>query len=140
MARDVNVKTLFLAEGEKHVLEALHLLLAQQAEYEILGEVRSAERLLAHVCQHSPDAILLDWHLPGFHPHRLIPTLRECCPITKLIALSVKPEYEKAAKQYGLDGFISKQIPAESLLQALSAILFDEEITVQTNAHGTNGN
>lgn len=125
--RNRDVKTLFLAEGEKHVLEALLLLLTQQAEYEVLGEARSAERLLAGVCELSPDAILLDWHLPGFHPHRLIPTLRECCPSTKLVALSVKPEHEKAAKEYGLDGFISKQIPAESLLQTLSAILWGKE-------------
>jgi two-component system, NarL family, invasion response regulator UvrY len=140
LARDVDTKTLFLAEGEKHVLEALRLLLTQQAEYEVLGEARSAERLLAQVCHHSPDAILLDWHLPGFHPHRLILTLRECCPTAQLVALSVKPEHEKAAKEYGLDGFISKQIPAESFLQALSAILSDEKKRLQANEHRTNGN
>jgi len=117
------VKTVFLAEGERHVLEALRLVLEQQADVEILGEARSAESLLAHACKLSPDAILLDWNLTGFHPQRLIPTLRDCCPAAKLVALSVKPEHEKAAREYGLDGFISKQVPPESFLASLNTII-----------------
>jgi DNA-binding NarL/FixJ family response regulator len=120
---ETNVKTVFLAEGERHVLDALRLLLEQQADYEILGEARSAESLLAHACKLAPDAILLDWNLPGFHPQRLIRTLREYCPASKLVALSVKPEDEKAAKEYGLDGFLSKQLPPESLVASLNAII-----------------
>lgn len=118
-----NKKTIFLAEGERHVLEALRLVFEQQTDFEILGEARSAESLLAHACKLSPDAILLDWNLPGFYPQRLIPTLRECCPAAKLVALSVKPEHEKLTREYGLDGFISKQLPPESFLASLNAIL-----------------
>jgi len=117
------MKTIFLAEGEKHVLDALLLLFEQQPDYEILGEARSAEGLLAHACKVSPDAILLDWNLPGFHPQRLIPTLRECCPAAKLVALSVKPEHEKLAKEYGLDGFISKHLPPEAFLASLNKVI-----------------
>lgn len=121
--KEINVKTVFLAEGERHVLEALRLVLEQQADFMILGEARSAESLLAHACKLSPDAILLDWHLPGFHPQRLIPTLRECCPVAKIVALSVQPEHEKLTREYGLDGFISKQLPPESFLASLNAII-----------------
>jgi DNA-binding NarL/FixJ family response regulator len=121
--KETNVKTVFLAEGERHVLEALRLVLEQRTDFEILGEARSAESLLAHACKMSPDAILLDWNLPGFHPQRLIPALRECCPAAKLVALSVKPEHEKVANEYGLDGFISKQLPPESFLASLNTII-----------------
>lgn len=114
---------MFLAEGERHVLDALRLALEQQTDFEIVGEARSAEGLLAHACRISPDAILLDWNLPGFHPPRLIPALRACCPATVLVALSVKPEHEKSAKEYRLDGFISKQLPPEAFLSSLKDIL-----------------
>lgn len=124
-----SMKTVFLAEGEKHVLEALRLVLEQQARFEIVGEARSAESLLAHVCKLSPDVILLDWNLPGFHPQRLISTLRECCPSTKLAALSIKPEHEKLAHEFGMDGFISTQISPESFLASLKAIL--EQLNTQ---------
>jgi len=113
------VKTIFLAEGEKHVREALRLMMEQRADVKIVGEARSVEGLLAQVCQHAPDAILLDWNLPGIHHQRLIHTLRECCPAARLVALSVKPEHEKAAGEYGMDGFISKQLPAESFMDSL---------------------
>ncbi len=115
--------TIFLAEGERHVLEALRLVLEQQTDYEIRGETQSAESLLARACQLSPAVILLDWNLPGFNPQRLVPALCECCPSAKLVALSVKPEQEKVIKDYGLDGFLSKQLPPEAFLASLNAIL-----------------
>ncbi|HNS02401.1 MAG TPA: response regulator transcription factor [Anaerolineae bacterium] len=118
------MKTILLAESEKHVLDALHLAIEQRAEMKVVGEARSAESLLAQVCQKAPDVILLDWKLPGLHPQRLIGALREWSPAVKLIAFSVQPEHEKAAKDYGLDGFISKQLPGDSFIAALVQILF----------------
>lgn len=117
------MKTIFLAEGEKHVLESLSIWMEQQADIKIAGEARSAETLLAQVCQHAVDVILLDWNLPGIHHQRLIRTLRECCPAAKLVALSVKPEDERSAKEYGMDGFISKQLSAELFMASLHSIL-----------------
>ncbi|MBE2233649.1 MAG: response regulator transcription factor [Anaerolinea sp.] len=118
-----HMKTILLAESEKHVLDALRLAIEQRAELKVVGEARSAESLLAQVCQHAPDIILLDWNLPGLCPQRLIHTLRGCCPATILAALSVKPEDEQAVREHGLDGFISKQLPAESFIAALNQIL-----------------
>lgn len=114
------MKTIFLAEGERHVLDALRLMLEEKSDLEILGEAQSAEILLTKVCKNAPDIILLDWDLPGIHHLRLIAGLRACCPAAQLIALSVKPEYEKPAKEYGLDGFISKQLSAEAFMESLN--------------------
>lgn len=117
------MKTILLAESEKHVLDALRLAIEQRAEMKVVGEARSAESLLAQACQHAPDIILLDWGLPGLHPQRLICALRGCCPVTTLVALSVKPEDEKTVVEHGLDGFISKQLSGESFIVALNQIL-----------------
>lgn len=120
--RENDVKTVFLAESEKHVLDALRLTIGQQEEMTVVGVAHSAETLLAQVCRRAPDIILLDWNLPGIHHQRLIHTLRECCPAAKLVAVSVKPEDEQAAREHGMDGFISKQLPAESFIASLNAI------------------
>ena len=120
---EADVTVIFLAEGEEHVRQALRLMLEQEPDVQIIGQARSVESLLAQVCRQSPDAILLDWNLPGLHPQRLIRTLRECCPAAQLVALSVKPEDEKAANEYGVDGFISLQLPAESFMASLASIL-----------------
>ena len=103
------VKTIFLAEGENHVRAALRLQIGLLTEYQISGEADHTEGLLAQVCQQPPDIILLDWHLPGINPHRLIQTLRKHCPDTILAATSVKPEDQKSAISYGIDVFLSKQ-------------------------------
>lgn len=117
------MKKVFIAETEKHVLMALILLLEEQGEFSITGSARSAESLLAQVCEQPSDVILLDWNLPGLYPKRLIRTMRECCPEITLIAFSVNPEHENEAKEYGLDGFISKHLSAELFIGSLMDII-----------------
>jgi len=114
------VKTIFLAEGENHVRAALRLQIELLAEYQISGEADHTEGLLAQVCQQPPDILLLDWHLPGINPHRLIQTLRKHCPDTILVATSVKPEDQKSAISFGMDEFLSKQhSPADFITRLL---------------------
>lgn len=121
------MKTIFLAESERHVLDALHLLLEEQADFEIVGEAQSAEVLLTQVSRTTPDVILFDWNLPGLHPQRFVPALREGCPSAKLLAISVKPEDEKIVKKFNLDLFISKQLPPDEFLKLLKMITHDKE-------------
>jgi DNA-binding NarL/FixJ family response regulator len=117
------MKSIFIAESEKHVREALRLVLDTRTDFKIIAEAGDAESLLAQVCQQAPDMILLDWSLPGIHPYRLIRTLQKYCPAMKVVVTSVKPEHENVAKEYGVDGFLSKQLPPESFMTALEAFL-----------------
>ena len=116
------MKKIFLAESERHVLDALRLLLEEQADIEIIGEAHNAEVLLTQVSKTTPDAILFDWNLPGLHPQRFVPALRRGCPSAKLLAISVKPEDEKIVKKFDLDLFISKQLPPDEFLKLLKEI------------------
>ncbi|HSQ27064.1 MAG TPA: response regulator transcription factor [Anaerolineales bacterium] len=113
------MKTIFLGESERHVLDALWLLLDEQTDFEIVGEAQTAEVLLTQVSKYEPDVILFDWNMPGLHPQRFIPALRESCPSAKLLATSVKPEDEKIVKKFNLDLFISKQLPPDEFLKLL---------------------
>jgi DNA-binding NarL/FixJ family response regulator len=113
------MKTVFLAEGETHVRAALRLTIEFQGRIAVVGEADHPESLLAQVCQNPPDVILLDWNLPGLHPQRLIRILGEHCPHTRVVATSVKPEHEKAAREYGVDGFLLKQLTPEAFIAGL---------------------
>jgi len=115
--------TIFLADGENHVRAALSLLIKYQPEMLIAGEAENAENLLAQVCANPPNIILLDWKLPGIRPQKLVQTLRTFCVKTQIVVISVKPEHEKAAKELGLDGFISKQLPPEQFIDALQGVI-----------------
>ena len=121
------MKTIFLAEGEKHVREALRLMLEHQPDFMIVGEANTAESTLAKVCQHPTDVILLDWNLPGLHLQRLLVALRECCPDILILATSVRPEQEKAAIQFGANGFLLKQLPPDQFISALISAVNQRE-------------
>ena len=116
---------IFLADREKHVREALRLIVEHQTDLVVVGEASHAESLLAQVCQQPPDVILLDWNLPGINPKRLIQTLHIYCPSTRVVATSVKPEQEKIIREYAIDGFLSKQLSPETFVATLINIILD---------------
>lgn len=116
-------KAVFLAESENHVRQTLRFMLEHHNKLLIAGEASHAESLLAQVCQHPPDAILLDWTLPGLRPPRLIPAIRRHCPETMILVTSTQPEYKKVVMQYEVDGFLLKQLPPDEFVQSLNELL-----------------
>jgi DNA-binding NarL/FixJ family response regulator len=115
--------TIFIAESQKHVREALRLMFEYQPEFEVVGEASTVESTLAQVCQQLPDVILLDWELPGIRPHRMLPAIKQCSPATLIFATSVRPEEEAGARQFGVKAFLSKQLPPhEFMAQLVSAV------------------
>jgi DNA-binding NarL/FixJ family response regulator len=119
----MNERSIFLAESEKHVREALRLILEHHAGFMVIGEANHAESLLAQVCQHPPDVILLDWNLPGLHHQRLTAVLRKHCPTTRILATSVRPEHAKTAFEFGVDAFLLKQLLPDQFLTKLEEAL-----------------
>lgn len=113
------MKTIFLADNETHVRRALRLVLEQDPGLAVVGEAEHAEGLLAEVCQNPPDLVLLDYNLPGANHIRLIKTIRQHCPNTRIVIMSVKPEYEQITQKMGGDGFLSKQLPPEEFIKRL---------------------
>jgi DNA-binding NarL/FixJ family response regulator len=122
------MKTIFLAEGEKHVREALLLMLEHQPDFMIVGEARTAESTLAKVCQKLPDVILLDWNLPGLHPQRMLAALHQCCPETLILATSVRPEQKSVATQLGTNGFLLKQLTPDQFMTTLISAVSQHEV------------
>jgi two-component system response regulator DesR len=117
------MKTIFLAESENHVREALCLMFDHKSEFSIVGEASTPESTLAQVCQQPPDIVLLDWTLPGLHPQRLLAAMKQCCTQMLIIATSVRPELERAALDMGADGFLLKQLPPDQYFISLSEII-----------------
>jgi len=115
----MNGISIFLAEGENHVRQAIRISLDQQEGINVSGEARHAESLLAQVGQHPPDVILLDWHLPGMNPQRLLSVLKEFCPGTKIIATVMQPKIGKLALTYGLNAYLLKGLPPDEFVKSL---------------------
>jgi DNA-binding NarL/FixJ family response regulator len=118
---EVEEVRVLLADDQAKVRSALELLLKQEPDMEVIGEVAEAEGLLTQVRGVRPDLVLLDWELPGLFNGNLISAMRFLCAETKVIALSGRPEVRQAAIDAGADAFVSKGDPPERLLAALHA-------------------
>lgn len=114
------MKTIFLADNEGHVRRALRLAIEQETDFVVIGESEHTESLLAQVCQNPPDLILLDYSLPGANHIRLIRTIRQHCPNTLLVFMSVKPEVELITRRMDGDGFLSKQLNPDEFIEQLT--------------------
>ncbi len=112
--------TIFLAEGQNHVRQAIRLNLDQQTEYQISGTANHAESLLAQIGQLAPDVLLLDWVLPGINPQRLLFVLRKFCPGTRVIATVSRQEIGEQALSYGVDAYILKALQPDEFAQSLT--------------------
>ena len=112
----------FLADDQGSVRSALRLLLEQEAGVEVVGEAADAARLLALVEQAAPDVILLDWELPGLPGGNLLRLLRFLLPSAAVVALSGRPESREEADEAGVNAFVSKCAPSETLLAVLHTL------------------
>ncbi len=105
-----------LADDRSEVRSALRLLLEQNSDCEVVGEVDKIGDLLNNIGVTCPDIILLDWELPDIDTKDSILKLRSCCSDLVVIALSSRPEARDTALAAGADAFISKGDTPESLL------------------------
>jgi DNA-binding NarL/FixJ family response regulator len=115
---------ILLADDQPQVRSALRLLLEQQPDIHVLGEAVDAQDVLDWPSATCPDAVLLDWELPGLQGGNALATLRARRPQLKVIALSGRPEARDAALAAGMDAFVSKGDPPEQLLAAVRSCGF----------------
>ena len=115
----MNKKTIFLAEGQAYVRDALALMLDHQPEFRVVGYADSAESLLDQLNGLKPDAILLDWDLAALLPDARLAELRNRCPHTCLLMTSVRAELANQIDRFDVDGFLSKQLSPDDFNAAL---------------------
>jgi DNA-binding NarL/FixJ family response regulator len=110
---------ILVADDQPQVRSALRLLLEQRPQTTIVGEAENAQELLDRLPALLPDAILLDWELPGLSSTSHLASLRKACSETQIVALSARPEARQLALDAGADCFVCKGDPPEELLAAL---------------------
>jgi len=119
-----------IADDQIEVRWALRMLLQEESGLTLIGEVTKTEELLTRAQATQPDLILLDWELPG-HPSSLLLTiLHKLLSRPRVIALSGRPEAQRAALAAGVDAFVSKADPPERLLITLRTM------SLNTNERG----
>ncbi len=112
-----------LADDQAGLRSAIRLLLEEDPEVEVIGEVVEAKTLLAKAESTRPHLLLLDWELPGLKAmggvRQLLGTLHNRYPHLHVIVLSGQPDAGNNALAAGADYFVSKADPPDSLLAVL---------------------
>ena len=116
-----------VADDEMNVRSALRLLLEQEPDITVTGEVASYKELSTRVKETSPDLILLDWELPGGGETEFFTSLQQVLPAARVVVLSSRPEIRKMALSCGATAFVSKEEPPERLLTVIRKLNFQSE-------------
>jgi DNA-binding NarL/FixJ family response regulator len=111
-----------LADDEPAVRSALQLLLDQEPDVEVVGQVGDGNALDAWLDSAEADLIIVDWELPGLPSFDLERLARGGRGRPKLIAMSGRSETRAPALAAGVDGFVSKTDPPEHLLALVRAL------------------
>jgi len=111
---------ILLADHHAEPRWALKAFLAEQPEFDLLGEAEDVQGLLLLAEKHTPDLVLLDRELTGMDIEDLIARLHALQPRPIVIVMSSEFEYSGMLLEVGADAFISKLDQSDWLLKNLN--------------------
>lgn len=115
--------TIFLAEGQQYVRDAMRLMLDNQPDFTVIGEINNGDTLLNEIDGLHPNVLLLDWFLPALDPIQTLRGLRQQTPQSLIIVTSVRPELKIHVQQFDIDGFLSKQLSPDQFIGRLKELI-----------------
>ncbi|MFC5190955.1 response regulator [Algoriphagus aquatilis] len=122
-----NFSELRLVHIDDHLLfaQGIYSLLGQETFIEELIHAENFQEGLKIAIHHQPDIILLDYFLPDSKGIESIRQLREACPTSKVILLTMEtnPEVITKCRNEGAVGFLPKSISKKELLDALKNVM-----------------
>jgi DNA-binding NarL/FixJ family response regulator len=111
---------IIIADDQRGVRSSLRLLLEQQDSVIVAGEAADAVGLLRLLAEKETDVLLLDWELPGLPITQLLRFIQYEHPHLPILPMSVRPEAHQQALDAGLNLFLSKGAPPETVRQTLA--------------------
>ncbi len=91
---------------------------------EVVGEAADVETAIDVICEHRPDVVLLDVHLPGGDGPAVIEGVNGRMVETKFLALSVSDAADDviAVIRAGARGYVTKSIASDDLIAAVQRV------------------
>jgi len=119
---------ILLVDDHPIVREGLNVLLAEQPDFEVIGEVSDPSQVLPAVDALKPALVVLDLTLAGTEITPVLRDLRERHPELRILILSMHDElvYAERLLAMGANGYLMKQEPPSELLRALRRVVAGE--------------
>jgi two-component system response regulator DesR len=128
-----------IAEDTVILRETLVAVLDLQPDITVVAEVGSGDQILAAAEQSAPDVAMLDIDLPGMDGLTAADRLQRRHPGCRVLVLTglARPAHLRAALSVGVCGFLPKNTPATTLIDAIRKIatggtVIDSELAAET--------
>ncbi len=110
------------------IAEGISIMLRMAGGFEWLGQLPTADDLVAQVREHQPDIVLLDIDLPGRDAFDALDELDRECPHVRTIILSglVRREFIDRAVEAGAWGYLLKGESAAEVVSAICRVMQGE--------------
>lgn len=99
----------------------LHTVLTLAGDIEIVGEAENGLEAVRLVESLKPDVVLMDLEMPVLDGYEATRQIKTRFPSSRIVALTVHSysEARQKAHQYGVDAFIVKGAPVQSIVQTI---------------------
>lgn len=111
-----------IVDDNAQVRQELHTVLALAGEIDVIGEATDGREAIQQAKSLRPDVVVMDLEMPvldGYEATRQIKILAPQCRVVALTVHSYEVARQKAG-QAGVDAFIVKGAPVNTLVQAIS--------------------
>jgi DNA-binding NarL/FixJ family response regulator len=119
-----------VVDDHEMVREGLKSILQTESDFEVVGELASAEGLLELVERTHPDVVLLDARLPGQSGPEACRDLKQTYPDVRVLVVSTFSDDDlvDASMKAGADGYVIKDIERFELRQSIRAVSRGETV------------
>jgi DNA-binding NarL/FixJ family response regulator len=120
----VTTTTVFLADDHTIVREGLEHILNTQPDIQVVGQAKDGESAVSAVTDVAPDVAVLDIAMPGLSGVEAARRIREACPGTEVVVLSMHSsrEHISRALKAGARGYVLKECAGSELVDAVRAV------------------
>jgi DNA-binding NarL/FixJ family response regulator len=124
---NVGTGTISVVLVDDHALfrEGVAELLASETTFHVVAQGSTSAEALALVTEHRPDVVLVDVEMPGPGARVTVGRLRQECPDTRVIVLTMhdKPELVSELLDQGASAFLVKAITRLELIAAVRSVV-----------------
>jgi two-component system, NarL family, response regulator NreC len=110
-----------IADDHAVVRDGLHMLLDDEADFEVVAEAEDVDTAKRAVRGHRPDVLVLDLNMPGDPSLPAIPDIAALAPEMSIVVLTMQdePAFAREALAYGASGYVLKHAAGTELVEAI---------------------
>lgn len=116
--------TVLLVDDHTYIRKGIRYLIEATADIEVVATASNGIEAVAKTRMHRPHVVILDISMPFMDGIESARRIKECCPSTRVLALSLydNPVYVEGALQAGAQGYVLKDAIADDLLEAIRTL------------------